>query len=70
MKQEPELLVQPCDCGQPGCQKIVIAMRHPQIKTVEGTDELLSVVYLPPDQIQGMIDYIRDLARERGLQIR
>lgn len=69
-QEEPHLLMQECDCGKPNCKSVIIAMINPVIKSVDGTDALVPVVHFPLDQAQGFVDYLRKMARQRGVYVR
>ena len=56
--EEPVLMVRDCDCGQDHCGLILFAIRHPQIKRVEGTGELIPAAYFPIRNLPSLIDYL------------
>ena len=56
--EEPVLMVRDCDCGQDHCGLILFAIRHPQIKRVEGTGELIPAAYCPIRNLPSLIDYL------------
>ncbi len=71
-EREPELHIQECQCGTPTCDRIIVAMVRPVIKPLAPEDggELASLVYLPMAAVQGMVDHIRKLCRDKGVRIR
>lgn len=56
-----QLLVQPCGCGAKDCETFVIAMIRPVIKPLDGTDELVSMVYFPDCLAGELIAKIREM---------
>ena len=56
--EEPVLMVRDCDCGQDHCGLILFAIRHPQIKRVEGTGELIPAAYFPIRNLPSLSDYL------------
>lgn len=68
-KDEPQLLIQPCDCGDSACDKFIVAMLRPVIVPVEGTDELASMLHCPIVHAQSIVDLIRGFAAKRGITI-
>lgn len=67
----PEFLVRPCDCGGRDCQSIIFAMIKPVLRPLEpGSDELGALVHFPMANLQSLVDYVRELAAEKGFEIR
>ena len=61
--EEPVLMVRDCDCGQDHCGLILFAIRHPQIKRVEGTGELIPAAYFPIADLPSLIDCLEGYLR-------
>jgi hypothetical protein len=70
VSEDPQLFVKGCDCGDPHCKKILIAIIRPDMKTLENTEELVPCCHLPEEHIQSLVDYIRELCKEKGIRIR
>ena len=71
VKEHPELLIQSCDCGLPGCDTFVIAIIRPSIKPLtEHPEELVALAHVPIRHSQKIIDLITTLALEKGVRTR
>lgn len=68
--QEPQLLIQACDCETDHCDRFMMAMIRPVIRPVTGSDELVGVLYVPVEHAQSIVDKVRDLAARLGVQVR
>lgn len=64
-EDEPELFLTPCQCETPDCDRFIIAMLRPVIKPLEGTNELVSMVYFPKGMAHDLVSQVRQLAAER-----
>lgn len=69
MEKEPQLLLQPCECGDTNCRTVVIAMIHPVIVPVDGTNDLACKVHFPLEHAQSFVDTLRELAADRGINV-
>ena len=58
--KEPLLITQPCDCGDPDCNKILFAILHPQLKRLADTGETLYAAYMPIETVKGMIEWLEE----------
>lgn len=65
----PTLLVQPCECGTEGCKKFVIAMIHPLIRELEGSDQLASMVLFPAENGASLIRQIAEMCEFAGCPV-
>ncbi len=63
----PMLDFRHCDCGSRTCESIMVIMERPVIREVKESEELVSVVYFPVDQLQSLLDHLRMLAAEKGV---
>ncbi len=69
--QEPELLLQACSCGKATCDRFMMAMLRPVVVPVEDDPETLaSVLYVPLQHAQMIVDQIRKLASDKGVLVR
>ncbi len=65
----PALFIRSCTCGAKNCGKIIVGMHQPAIRELEGSDELVSIVYMPLSIAQEVVDVIRRLAAEEGIRV-
>jgi IS30 family transposase len=67
----PQLIVRRCECGEPNCDTIIFGMLHPVIVPVkERSEELVCVVNFPLEHTQKLVDFLREIALEKGVTIR
>ncbi len=72
MNDSPHFMVTPCECGSPDCDRIIFWMIRPQMRTIEeeGEELLCPCVGFPVEHVQSLINELRDLAAEKGVQVR
>lgn len=63
-------MVKNCECGASGCDRIILCMGRPVIKPTTETGELVSMVYLPVEHAQMVVDQIRALAKKKGVRVK
>ena len=60
----PALVIGDCDCPNPGCQSVAIAIRHPLLRELAGSPgELISMCYLPVEHLRDVVQLLEKKAR-------
>ena len=68
-ENEPQFLLRDCGCGKEGCRSIIMAMIHPNIGTFDGQDETLFFVHFPAHAIPSLIERLKEMAEEKGVDV-
>lgn len=63
--------IQDCNCGSEDCTSVNLYMINPIIAPTDDEDNPLAcVIHFPVEQIQDLVDCLRECAREKGVEIK